>query len=91
MSSRIVTLDRGQLHEGLPTLRLSGEALVGALIWRENRGRDSAPAYWVSAVLYVAALTAFVVVWGDGIPVGGRSIELGAIHRVPACAAGHSF
>ena len=47
---------------------------MGALIWREIVAVTRAPAYWVSAVLYVAALTAFVVVWGDGIPVvGARS------------------
>ena len=47
---------------------------MGALIWREIAAITRAPAYWVSAVLYVAALTAFVLVWGDGIPVvGARS------------------
>ena len=44
---------------------------MGALIWREIVAVTRAPAFWVSAVLYVAALTAFVVVWGDGIPVAG--------------------
>jgi len=47
---------------------------LGALIWREIVAVTRAPAYWVSAVLYAAALTAFVIVWGDGIPVvGARS------------------
>lgn len=47
---------------------------MGALIWREIVAITRAPAYWVCAALYAAALTAFVVVWGDGIPVvGARS------------------
>ena len=47
---------------------------MGALIWHEIVAVTRAPAYWASAVLYVAALTLFVVVWGDGIPVvGARS------------------
>ena len=47
---------------------------MGALIWRELVAITRTPAYWVSAVLYITALTGFVVVWGDGIPVvGARS------------------
>ena len=47
---------------------------MGALIWREIVAVTRAPAYWVSAGLYAASLTAFVIVWGDGIPVvGARS------------------
>ena len=47
---------------------------MGALIWRELVAITRTPAYWVSAAVYIAALTAFVIVWGDGIPVvGARS------------------
>lgn len=47
---------------------------MGALIWRELVAITRTPAYWVSAAVYVVALAAFVVVWGDGIPVvGARS------------------
>ena len=44
---------------------------MGALIWRDLTVITRTPAFWVSAALYVAALTAFVVVWGDGVPVVG--------------------
>lgn len=44
---------------------------MGALIWRELTIITRTPAFWVSAALYIAGLTAFVVVWGDGVPVIG--------------------
>lgn len=44
---------------------------MGALIWRELTVISRTPGFWVSAALYVVALTAFVVVWGDGVPVVG--------------------
>ena len=44
---------------------------MGALIWRDLTVITRTPAFWVSAALYVAVLTAFVVVWGDGVPVVG--------------------
>ena len=44
---------------------------MGALIWRELAVITRTAAFWVSTGLYVAALTAFVAVWGDGVPVVG--------------------
>jgi hypothetical protein len=46
---------------------------VGALIWRQLVVVTRTPALWVSAALYVSALTAFVLIWGDGIPVVGAA------------------
>jgi len=58
---------------------------VGALIWRDLVVITRLPAYWVSAAIYVVALAAFVLIWGDGIPVvGARSSweQFGAAQRV---------
>ena len=58
---------------------------MGALIWRELVAITRMPPYWVSAAVYVAALAAFVLIWGDGLPVvGARSNweQFGAAQRV---------
>ena len=47
---------------------------MGALIWRELAVVVRTPAFWVSTVLYICILAAYVLVWGEGIPiVGARS------------------
>ena len=41
------------------------------LVWRELTVLFRTSAFWAAAGVYVSALTAFVVVWGDGVPIAG--------------------
>jgi hypothetical protein len=46
-------------------------ALVGALAWQQVAPASRTPALWVAVVGHVLALSLYLVVWGDGVPLAG--------------------
>lgn len=45
--------------------------MTGALAWRHVIGAARMPVVWTAVLLHVAALVAFLFVWGTGIPLAG--------------------
>ncbi len=47
---------------------------LGALAWQQVAKASRTPAIWVAVVGYVLALSLYLVVWGDGVPLVGARV-----------------